>query len=166
MTLPYDNYYNYLDDNAFDELTFDHTDIFILNPNTRQMELRSDLYFLYTTFWLAVSIYMVTTFLANSSMEYRRAVNYYSGAYLYSTDDEDSEESSDEENDSIDYSPTKSGYAPSVLRHRYRRPPQNNYSSSSEEPEEASEEDESSNYDIPELDYNESNLMERVYRLD
>ena len=113
MTLPYDNYYNYLDDNAFDELTFDHTDIFILNPNTRQMELRSDLYFLYTTFWLAVSIYGVYTFLAKVHGADMQLI--IAGAYLYSTDDEDSDESSDEENDS-GASPTKSGYAPSVLR--------------------------------------------------
>jgi hypothetical protein len=102
---------------------------------------------LYTTIVLGFTGYLVSTFLANSSMDYRRAVNYYTGAYCYSTDESDSESESESESE-IDYSPTKSGYPPSVRSKK------------------GSSEEVSDDYDIPEPDYNESNLMEKIYRLD
>ena len=142
--MPYDNY-----DYDFEDYTFDHTNIFILNPNKREMELRGELFMLYTTIVLGFTGYLVSTFLANSSMDYRRAVNYYTGAYCYSTDESDSESESESESEGgIDYSPTKSGYPPSVRSKK------------------GSCEEVSDDYDIPEPDYNESNLMEKIYRLD
>ena len=138
--MPYDNY-----DYDFEDYTFDHTNIFILNPNKREMELRGELFMLYTTIVLGFTGYLVSTFLANSSMDYRRAVNYYTGAYCYSTDESESES---EGESGIDYSPTKSGYPPSVRSKK------------------GSCEEVSDDYDIPEPDYNESNLMEKIYRLD
>ena len=142
--MPYDNY-----DYDFEDYTFDHTNIFILNPNKREMELRGELFMLYTTIVLGFTGYLVSTFLANSSMDYRRAVNYYTGAYCYSTDESESESESESEFESeIDYSPTKSGYPPSVRSKK------------------GSCEEVSDDYDIPEPDYNESNLMEQIYRLD
>lgn len=144
MTMPYDNY-----DYDFEDYTFDHTNIFILNPNKREMELRGELFMLYTTIVLGFTGYLVSTFLANSSMDYRRAVNYYTGAYCYSTDESDSDSESENDSESdIDYSPTKSGYSPSVRSKK------------------GSHEEVSDDYDIPEPDYNESNLMEKIYRLD
>lgn len=142
--MPYDNY-----DYDFEDYSFDHTNIFILNPNKREMELRGELFMLYTTIVLGFTGYLVSTFLANSSMDYRRAVNYYTGAYCYSTDESDSDSESENDSESdIDYSPTKSGYPPSVRSKK------------------GSCEEVSDDYDIPEPDYNESNLMEKIYRLD
>lgn len=144
MTMPYDNY-----DYDFEDYSFDHTNIFILNPNKGEMELRGELFMLYTTIVLGFTGYLVSTFLANSSVDYRRAVNYYTGAYCYSTDESESEIESESEFESeIDYSPTKSGYPPSVRSKK------------------GSCEEVSDDYDIPEPDYNESNLMEKIYRLD
>ena len=160
--MPYDNY-----DYDFEDYSFDHTNIFILNPNKGEMELRGELFMLYTTIVLGFTGYLVSTFLANSSVDYRRAVNYYTGAYCYSTDESESDsesesegegesesesegegESESESESGIDYSPTKSGYPPSVRSKK------------------GSCEEVSDDYDIPEPDYNESNLMEKIYRLD
>lgn len=125
MTVPIYNFDDFEFD-EFDDYTMDHTDIFIFNHDKREIELRSDIWFLYTTVVIGWTVYVVSTFLANSSMEYRRYVNRYLEAKVYETEGESDESDSDE-------------------------------------PDEASEEEE---YDIPQPDYNESNLMESIYRLD
>lgn len=161
MTLPYDTY-TY---DEFDEITFDHTNMFVLNPHKNEMQLRNEYSLLYSTFMIACCVFIVSGFLAENSIEYRRSVNYYVGSYIYDTGEEsdsDSEESDSEEVE--DYSPTKAGYAPSVRRGLDTDSTE--YSESeSEEPEEASEGD-TGEYDIPQPDYNGSNLNERIYRLD
>jgi hypothetical protein len=131
MTMPIYNINEYEFYDEFEDYAFDHTDIFIFNHDKREIELRSDLWLLYTTCVVGWTVYVVSTFLANSSMEYRRYVNRVFDTVVYDTEGEESDSDS-------------SG-------------------SDSEEPDEASEEEE---YDIPEPDYNESNLMEGIYRLD
>lgn len=154
MTLPYDTY-TY---DEFDEITFDHTNMFVLNPHKNEMQLRNEYSLLYSTFMIACCVFIVSGFLAENSIEYRRSVNYYVGSYIYDTGEEsDSEEVED-------YSPTRAGYAPSVRRGLDTDSTE--YSESeSEEPEEVSEGD-TGEYDIPQPDYNGSNLNERIYRLD
>ena len=149
MTVPIYNFDDFEFD-EFDDYTMDHTDIFIFNHDKREIELRSDIWFLYTTIVIGWTVYVVSTFLANSSMEYRRYVNRYLEAKVYETEgesDSDSGESDSDESDDRDESDSESGGE-----------------SDTYEPDEASEEEEE--YDIPQPDYNESNLMERIYRLD
>ena len=134
--------YNFDD---FDDYTMDHTDIFIFNHDKREIELRGDLWLLYTTCVVGWTVYVVSTFLANSSMEYRRYVNRVFDTIVYETEGEESDSGeSDSESDSGEASESET-------------------ESDSEEMEEASEEED---YDIPEPDYNESNMMEGIYRLD
>ena len=133
MTIPIYNINDYEFYDEFEDYAFDHTDIFIFNHDKREIELRSDLWLLYTTCVVGWTVYVVSTFLANSSMEYRRYVNRVFDTVVYDTEGEESESETE---------------------------------SDSEEPDEASEEEEEEEYDIPEPDYNESNLMEGIYRLD
>jgi hypothetical protein len=139
MTVPIYNFDDFEFYDEFDDYTMDHTDIFIFNHDKREIELRSDLWFLYTTIVIGWTAYVVSTFLANSSMEYRRYVNRYLEAKVYETEGESESDSDESESESGGESDTY-------------------------EPDEASEEEEE--YDIPQPDYNESNLMERIYRLD
>jgi hypothetical protein len=118
----------------FEDYNFDHTDIFIFNHDKREIELRSELWLLYTTCVVGWTVYVVSTFLANSSMEYRRYVNRVFDTIVYDTETEMESEASESETESDTY-----------------------------EPDEASEEED---YDIPQPDYNESNMMEGIYRLD
>ena len=145
MTVPIYNFDDFEFD-EFDDYTMDHTDIFIFNHDKREIELRSDIWFLYTTVVIGWTVYVVSTFLANSSMEYRRYVNRYLEAKVYETEGE-SESDSDSGESESDETDSESGGE-----------------SDTYEPDEASEEEEE--YDIPQPDYNESNLMERIYRLD
>ena len=138
MTVPIYNFDDFEFD-EFDDYTMDHTDIFIFNHDKREIELRSDIWFLYTTIVIGWTVYVVSTFLANSSMEYRRSVNRYLEAKVYETEGESDSDSGESDSESGGESDTY-------------------------EPDEASEEEEE--YDIPQPDYNESNLMERIYRLD
>ena len=144
MTIPIYNIDDYEFYDEFEDYSFDHTDIFIFNHDKREIELRGDLWLLYTTCVVGWTVYVVSTFLANSSMEYRRYVNRFFDTIVYDTEGEESDsdsggntegEASESETESDTY-----------------------------EPDEASEEEEE--YDIPEPDYNESNLMEGIYRLD
>ena len=120
---------------------------------------------------IAWCVYIVSSFFAAHSMEFRRTVNYYLDTYVYETDGEDSESESESEED---YSPTKAGYAPTCRRGYYERESGSESGSETEEAEEASEEEtedeysggDTGEYDIPQPDYNESNLNERIYRLD
>lgn len=132
----------------FEDYSFDHTDIFIFNHDKREIELRGDLWLLYTTCVVGWTVYVVSTFLANSSMEYRRYVNRFFDTIVYDTEGEESESESDSGGD------TESEGSETEESDTY-------------EPDEASEEEEEEEkYDIPEPDYNESNLMEGIYRLD
>ena len=97
-----------------------------------EIELRGDLWLLYTTCVVGWTVYVVSTFPTNSSMEYRRYVNRFFDTIVYETEGEESDSDSDSDE------------------------------SDSEEPDEASEEEEEEKYDIPEPDYNESNLMEGI----
>ena len=126
----------------FEDYSFDHTDIFIFNHDKREIELRGDLWLLYTTCVVGWTVYVVSTFLANSSMEYRRYVNRFFDTIVYETEGEESESDSGGDTE---------GEASETEE------------SDTYEPDEASEEEE---YDIPEPDYNESNLMKGIYRLD
>lgn len=148
MTVPIYNFDDFEFD-EFDDYTMDHTDIFIFNHDKREIELRSDLWFLYTTIVIGWTAYVVSTFLANSSMEYRRYVNRYLEAKVYETEGESESDSDSGESDSDDRGESDS---------------ESGGESDTYEPDEASEEEEE--YDIPQPDYNESNLMERIYRLD
>jgi hypothetical protein len=131
----------------FEDYNFDHTDIFIFNHDKREIELRSELWLLYTTCVVGWTVYVVSTFLANSSMEYRRYVNRVFDTIVYDTETE--MESDDSESDSG--GDTESEASESETE------------SDTYEPDEASEEED---YDIPQPDYNESNMMEGIYRLD
>jgi len=144
MTMPIYNIDEFEFYDEFEDYSFDHTDIFIFNHDKREIELRSDLWFLYTTCVVGWTVYVVSTFLANSSMEYRRYVNRFFDTIVYDTEGEESESDSDSGGDTESDSDDSDTY----------------------EPDEASEEEEEEEYDIPEPDYNESNLMEGIYRLD
>ena len=95
MTI-YDTYYHsdYVREYTyedFEEITFDHTDMFILNPHKREMQLRKEYSLIYSTIMIAWCVYVVSSFFAAHSMEFRRTVNYYLDTYVYETDGEDSE---------------------------------------------------------------------------
>ena len=155
MTVPIYNFDDFEFD-EFDDYTMDHTDIFIFNHDKREIELRSDLWFLYTTIVIGWTAYVVSTFLANSSMEYRRYVNRYLEAKVYETEGESESDSDSGESDSDDRDESDS--------ESESESEESGGESDTYEPDEASEEEEE--YDIPQPDYNESNLMERIYRLD
>ena len=144
MTIPIYNIDDYEFYDEFEDYSFDHTDIFIFNHDKREIELRGDLWLLYTTCVVGWTVYVVSTFLANSSMEYRRYVNRFFDTIVYDTEGEESNSDSggDTEGEASESETESDTY----------------------EPDEASEEEEE--YDIPEPDYNESNLMEGIYRLD
>lgn len=145
MTIPIYNINDYEFYDEFEDYAFDHTDIFIFNHDKREIELRSDLWLLYTTCVVGWTVYVVSTFLANSSMEYRRYVNRFFDTVVYDTEGEEGESDSGGDTEG-ETSETEE--------------------SDTYEPDEASEEEEEEEYDIPEPDYNESNLMEGIYRLD
>lgn len=182
MTMPYDTYYHsdYVREYTyedFEEITFDHTDMFILNPHKREMQLRKEYSLIYSTIMIAWCVYVVSSFFAAHSMEFRRTVNYYLDSYVYETDGDNSDDSESESSDDEceeDYSPTKAGYSPTCRRGYYESESGSESGSETEEPEEASEEEtedeysggDTGEYDIPQPDYNESNLNERIYRLD
>lgn len=148
MTIPIYNIDDYEFYDEFEDYSFDHTDIFIFNHDKREIELRGDLWLLYTTCVVGWTVYVVSTFLANSSMEYRRYVNRFFDTIVYETEGEESDSDSDSGGDT-------EGEASETEE------------SDTYEPDEASEEEEEEEkYDIPEPDYNESNLMEGIYRLD
>lgn len=145
MTIPIYNMDDYEFYDEFEDYNFDHTDIFIFNHDKREIELRSELWLLYTTCVVGWTVYVVSTFLANSSMEYRRYVNRVFDTIVYDTETEMESDDSDSGGD------TESEASESETE------------SDTYEPDEASEEED---YDIPQPDYNESNMMEGIYRLD
>ena len=135
----------------FEDYSFDHTDIFIFNHDKREIELRGDLWLLYTTCVVGWTVYVVSTFLANSSMEYRRYVNRFFDTIVYDTEGEETDSDADSDSDSGGDTEGEASDSDESESDTY-------------EPDGASEEEEE--YDIPEPDYNESNLMEGIYRLD
>ena len=145
MTIPIYNMDDYEFYDEFEDYKFDHTDIFIFNHDKREIELRSELWLLYTTCVVGWTVYVVSPFLANSSMEYRRYVNRVFDTIVYDTETEMESDDSDSGGD------TESEASESETE------------SDTYEPDEASEEED---YDIPQPDYNESNMMEGIYRLD
>jgi hypothetical protein len=156
MTIPIYNMDDYEFYDEFEDYNFDHTDIFIFNHDKREIELRSELWLLYTTCVVGWTVFVVSTFLANSSMEYRRYVNRVFDTIVYDTETEmESDSESDSGGDTESEGEESEG--------EESEGEESETESDTYEPDEASEEED---YDIPQPDYNESNMMEGIYRLD